>query len=454
MLFTGCSRNKYDVATELYKKGKYTTAIEFYDTYINRELTGSIVTQAELERGDCYYQIGTKAYNKKNWDLAIKLFYLSNTQRADEMTDNCYFELANIALENKEIDVALEHYQFIIDLLKTSELIPEILHNRINIYLNLDKKFLAYEDYNSLCQMYPDDEYTTKAQAIIDENMQFFIDEAISYQEAKYFNISLEKLLYLENNPTKYYSTIKNEIGNIYILLAESKMKETEYLDGKKFYEKALEWDVSKKNLVEKRFNEVVDLFIDKGNSLIKKEKIEEAIANYKEVFDIIPDHPKARNAIGKAINLRRDIEQAKRLEKKAKSMHKEKRFAKALQYYKQSNALRKNQEIIKEIQHMENLIEAEESPIAFAKKIMFAYKNGKVKNKVHSLEKEMSNKYADAMKTSGWRVSYAVGKYNYEVRYDITSPKEEFYFVWRINLENRIVTPLNKIAENILEEN
>jgi len=134
--------------------------------------------------------------------------------------------------------------------------------------------------------------------------------------------------------------------------------------------------------------------------------------------------------------------------------MQKEKRFAKALQYYKQSNALRKKQEIINEILHMENLIEAEESPIAFAKKIMFAYKNGRVKKKVLSLKKEMSNKYADAMKTSGWRASYAVGKYNYEVRYDITSPKEDYYFVWRINLENRTVTPLNKMTENILEEN
>ena len=84
----GCSiNNKYNIAHDLYMDSNYPTAIEHYDSFLILHSQGSLATRAELERSDCYYQLGYKAYEKQNWLLASRLFYLSNSIIADSKLD-------------------------------------------------------------------------------------------------------------------------------------------------------------------------------------------------------------------------------------------------------------------------------------------------------------------------------------------------------------------------------
>ena len=89
----GCSRNKmFKLAHEYYLRDKYVIAIEYYDRFIQRTDNGALATVAELERSESYYQLGLKMYSRKQWEMAIRFFYLANSQKADEKMDNCYFE--------------------------------------------------------------------------------------------------------------------------------------------------------------------------------------------------------------------------------------------------------------------------------------------------------------------------------------------------------------------------
>jgi len=155
-LIIGCSQNKYEIGKSLHKNEKYALAINFYDQFINHEERGAKITEAELARSECYLELGKKAYEKEDWVLANRLFYLANSEKADSYMDNCYYELAKEAIEINQIDVAMEHFDFVLSYLTNSELIPEILFNRLNIYFNQGKKLLAYDDFNTLATTYPE----------------------------------------------------------------------------------------------------------------------------------------------------------------------------------------------------------------------------------------------------------------------------------------------------------
>jgi len=58
-----------------------------------------------------------------------------------------------------------------------------------------------------------------------------------------------------------------------------------------------------------------------------------------------------------------------------------------------------------------------------------------------------------DLLRVSGWKVLYSFGQYKYEVRYDIVSPDERFYFAWRVDLSNQSISALNKLSEKTMYE-
>ena len=89
--------------------------------------------------------------------------------------------------------------------------------------------------------------------------------------------------------------------------------------------------------------------------------------------------------------------------------------------------------------------------PIAFAKTIILNHHDGQLARKIFQIENDLEMEYGDDVKSSGWKVLYSFGKFKYEIRYDILSPEDNYYFVWRVDLENRNVSALNKLSENIL---
>ena len=100
----------------------------------------------------------------------------------------------------------------------------------------------------------------------------------------------------------------------------------------------------------------------------------------------------------------------------------------------------------------MNNLIRAEKNPKAFAESIIKEYKHGVIPARIRAMEKTLRDKYEDSVSASGWKVHYAIGDHKFEVRYDLLSPEENYYFAWHVNLKNRQITSLNKLSEQILK--
>ncbi|MCK4654588.1 MAG: hypothetical protein KAU01_09080, partial [Candidatus Cloacimonetes bacterium] len=97
--------------------------------------------------------------------------------------------------------------------------------------------------------------------------------------------------------------------------------------------------------------------------------------------------------------------------------------------------------------------LEAQKNPKVFARSIIQNYKKGIIPEKVRLMENNLIDKYGENVKSSGWKVSYAIGEYKYEVRFDILTPDENYYFAWRVNLKTQDVSPSNKVSEELLKD-
>ena len=67
-------------------------------------------------------------------------------------------------------------------------------------------------------------------------------------------------------------------------------------------------------------------------------------------------------------------------------------------------------------------------------------------------IESLLIEQYGDRVDSSGWKVYYSIGEYKYEVRFDLLSPEDNYYYAWRVNLKTREITSLNKISEDMMK--
>ncbi len=454
IIATGCSTDKrYEIAKVLYLQSNYVPAIEHYDDFINKTLDGALATKAELEKSECYYQLGLYTYAKKNWKLANDLFYLANSLKADEKMDNCYYELSQISMKEDDIETVLDHYDYIITYLISSELIPEILYNRIKIYVDLDNKQLAFDDYYILWNEHPEDGFTKKAEPFIDRLLPFYIEEVIALQHSEEYETSLEILINLSLLPSSYKKLLIEEISNVYLLMGDREMNNINYPGGLEFYQRAINYDFKQEMVVNNKLEILCREFIAQGDTLVKADQLNEAIEVYEKAFLIIPDCPDAVSGIEKVEIIKQNYITAQELIDQALILEKDKGFSEALKLYKQSATLRNTAWIREKVFQTQNIIEAENNPLEFAEFIIQNYKNGKVAERIYALENDMITIHGDAVRSSGWKVLYSFGKYKYEVRYDIITPEDNYYFIWRLDLITREVSPLNKVTEKILEK-
>ncbi len=451
-MILGCSSNNtYKLAQSFYKKKNFAVAITFYDKYIKDYGGRAEATLAELERSSCYYNLGLKAYKNKDYKLASKFFFLSNSDMADSLLDNCYYHFAEQSLQNNDIDSTLKYFSVITENFPKSELIPKVLFEEIKIYLLLNQKKKAYEKYDLLCTSYKKSKYVNEAEKLINDIIPYFMDEISKLETEKKYDEALKKLFYIEKNPSSYESEIARKIANIYMELAEESIKEGKYVKAKAFLGKAQDWDSSLKQKIKQRLLDIVDLFIKKGDLLVKQEKLDEAIKNYMPVFDIIPNYKQAEEKIAFAKKLKEDFALADSLYKKAKDLEEQKKYKSALQYYNKSYKLHKREFVHKDIIHMKNILRANKEPKVFAKEIVENYKNGIILKNLENLKRSLKVLYKNDMKDSGWQIFYSFGKYKFEVRYDITTSEKTYYFIWRVNLEYKTISPLNKISREYM---
>lgn len=443
---------KYITAYSLYLKSNYVVAIKFYDDYLQVSPNGALATKAELERSDCYYQLGYQAFHKENWLLASRLFYLANSKIADNKLDNCYYKLAEESLNINDINTALNYYSFITTYLIDSELIPEILFNRIKIYIDSDKKLEAFNDYHLLWSNNPENKFTISIQPLIDNLIPYYMNQAVEFRRNADYDNALDILFKLSQYPTQFKDEILIRISDLYLLKAEDAVTEQKYKQAKEYYSEALVYDPQKESLINMRIDVICNDFIQEGYRLTENYKFDEAITIFEICYELLPEYRKSTDAIEEAKELKRTYTLAFQYKNKAESYENDKEYVKALEFYRKSYSSMQMKEVQNKIFMMSNTIKAQKDPKGFALEIVQSFKKGIIVKRVNDLQSNLINKYGENIKSSGWKVSYALGEFKYEVRFDILAPEENYYFVWRVNLQTRKIVPLNKISEEMLK--
>jgi tetratricopeptide (TPR) repeat protein len=444
-----CTQSNYKIAESLYNNKKYAAAIEYYDQFINKSKNGATKTMAEISRNQCYHELGLAAFNVDDFQLAARFFYLANTPESDTYLDDCYFQLSLQAAGDTER--ILTYYRTIIDEIPNSDLAPQLLYQSIEIEVNqLGNKEKGWADYKMLVHRFPDNEYCKKAQAVIDTFILEFIESADKLKSLVGYQPALDQLFVIAEYPTMYQQSVYKRISNIYLEYGEYYIKQREFIKAEETFKAAVDYDATKSKYVNNRLQEICMLFIEKGDEFLAKRDIKNAIIRYTKAFDIIPGLEKAENSIANAKQLEKNIKSAKHLSKEAEKLEYKKDYASALKVYKQAYALDALQVYSDKIELNTNLVKAETNPIPFARSILFKYKNGLIPNKVYEIETALKQKYGDETRTSGWRFLISIGQYQYEARYDISTPEETRFFVWQVDLKNKSIVPLNKASEEI----
>jgi len=444
--------NKFNIAHQLYKKSNYVMAIKNYDDFLETSINGALSTQAELERSDCYYQLGYKAYSKENWLLASRLFFLSNSEIADSKLDDCYFQLAQQQLLENAPTSALEYYQKVVLYLKDSEHIPEILFNRILIYIEMGNKLSAFSDYNFLWENHPDNSYTIEIQPYIDDLIPIFINESLVFKDSLKYDIAINMLSMLGQYPSKFQNDIFTHISDLYLLKADEALTLGEYELIKEFLDLSVENDETKKEIVGETTKNICSQIIQDGDKLASNFQFDEAIEIYNNCFVLIPDYSICTNIINKTNNKKQNYYSALENENIAIQFEAEKEFASAYSYYNKSYKLFQTDRVRKKISLMSNIIQSEKDPKAFAETIIKEYKKGIIPAGVSATESLLIAQYGDRVDSSGWKVYYSIGEFKYEVRFDLLSPEKNYYYAWRVNIKTREITSLNKISDDMMK--
>jgi len=453
LLIGSCSlNNSYKRAHDLYNKENYVSAINFYDDFLELNTQGINVTMAELERSDCYFQLGMKAYEKQNWLLAIRLYYLANSVHADQYMDNCYFELAEQALQQNDQTSALEYYDYILENLSESELVPKILVSRIMISSENSKQELILSDYQLLYKNYPDYEIDEVISNIADDIIEHNIDDLQEKLSSENYEQTLSELQLLAEFPTKHLQKIDKSLARSHVFIADMELSDKNYTSVVQHLHQALDYDGSMVETVENKLLTTFQFFIDHGNDLADQLKFDEALNVLDQCLQIYPDFKPAINSRERIVQEKRSYTQAVTLEKQALEREMQKEYQEALKLYEMSYNNFQNQNVEEKIQIMKNILRAEKDPRSFALNLIKEYRKGKILVGIGDLESELIEQYGEnIVSSSGWKIQYSTGEYKYEVRYDILSPDKNYYYVWLTDLKKGIISPLNKISEGLM---
>jgi tetratricopeptide (TPR) repeat protein len=453
-LLTGCEINKLTSAEDHYNNKRYAAAIQELDDYIRSGKNGALITRSEILRGQCYYELGLIAMQRENWDLSIKLFKLSNSVAADQALATIYRDLADRAMELGDQKLSLDLVNTLLREIPDSELTPEMLARTINFKLDtfIDHES-AWEDYKALFDGYPNNVWEVAARKQVLRIIPGRIDYARRLTSSGYYSDALRILFELGKYPVVESQAINQLISEAYIGQAESYLSGEDYLEADRFFRIAVQYDPLKKAEVDHRLEEVVAMFIQRGNELVGRRDFDNALLHYQKVFDIIPDYPPAFQAIDRMNTIRDNVARAGELQVQAEKAELAGKFSEALNLYRQASSLDNRPEFGVKAGQMQNLIAAQANPAAFAQRIINEYKGGLLNTRIQRQKQEMLRTYnRSELRDSGWKIMISSGQFKYEARYDLVTPTVSYYYVWQVNLKERTIIPLNKISEKLME--
>ncbi|HPT73206.1 MAG TPA: hypothetical protein PLE74_13100 [Candidatus Cloacimonadota bacterium] len=454
LFMTGCETSRYKHAHSIYEAKNYAGAILAMDDYIKTAKNGAYITRAEMDRSDSYFQLGKLSMEKKNWKLAIRLFILANSDQADHLLDHCYYQLAEDAFQSGDITTGLLYYDLIVNEVPSSELVPDILLRKIRIALDTYHDIRkAWQVYMVLYNRFPESPVEIEARPLISSFISQDVADAVEVGKKKEYDRALATLFEIKKYPVGDKISIGNEIANIYFAKADSDIGSKNYMDAVNNLKLAVQYSPDKKDFADQKLRSIAAVYIDLGNAEVRKRNFDDGIHYYQESFKIIPDYAMANKLIQDANTLRKNIDTAGDLVKAGEQFEMNRKFKEALENYQRAYDLDRQDEYSRHIFLVSNIIEAEKNPETFAYRIITEYKGGKLTKAIAAKKKSLllTNK-ADDVKDSGWKIMHSPGQYKYEARYDLYTLDQSFFYVFQVNLKERLIVPLNKLSENLMQ--
>lgn len=454
MLSSGCEINRLNSARQLYEGQRYAGAIQELDHLIKAGKNGAIVTRAELLRGNCYLELGKTALERDSRPLGIRFFKLSNSDSADNELAQLYFQMGEEAFQAENLPLAKIYMDNIIREVPASSLIPQAMLRRISIYMEeYQDRNSTWADYKYLYDNFPNNPYELQARRFV---MQF-IDSKTDYAQhllrQGYYDAALRELFELSRYPVVKSDTINHLISDVYQTQAEEYIDDQDYMEADRLFRIAVQYDPRKQAEVDARLEGITSLYVQKGNSLLADRDFEAALLHYNKTFEIIPGYAPALEAIARLNQIKTDIRRARELFAQAETLEATQKQAEALKLYNQAIALDPKEEYRERAAIMRNLIEAQNNPTAFARKIINEYQGGLLLRRIERKRTEIMQEHDPKdIRDSGWKILLSTGQYKYEARYDLLTPTQTFLYIWQINLRDRSVIPLNKLSEALMQ--
>ncbi|MCF7920297.1 MAG: hypothetical protein K9N06_10345 [Candidatus Cloacimonetes bacterium] len=454
LILAGCATGgKLKDADEYYKQKKYVPAVLMYDEYIARHSHSAEETIAELKRSESYYSLGVQAYTRKNLPLAERMLYLANSESADKLLDDVHLELADKAFAEGDIDLQLEHYNYIADNIKTSELVPVALLGRIRIFLQKLQRVAAYRDYKRLWDLYPQSAEADSARQVMDPEIPWFLQNSRRNKEAGNYATAIAEFLMYADYPSSYFEEIINEVSETYYLWGVQKMMAADYIKMMEYFGKAGDYTEEIRTRTSADIENLCRQFIAAGDSLITVGRLDEAIASYERCYIVKPGYAEAVAGIQAASELKIRFARADSIFQQAAIKEDRKDYAAAKKLYEEAYKLNNKADARKGGERMENYLRAEKNPQDFALEIIRDYKKGIISRNVNLKYRELVATFGDQVTTSDWKAMFSFGEFKYEVRIDILGPGTNYYFAWRVHLIERSIMPLNKASEQMMKE-
>ena len=454
LFFVGCSiNNPLRSARKFNRQKNYVAAIEHYDNFLGKSNNLELKTVAEIERAECYYYLGLRAVEKENWLLGSKLLFLSNSEEADEELDLCYQQLALAAYDEGDSVLAISYFQKIKDYLGDSELREDALVNIISYYHEVNDDSTAFENYLLLVDEY---ENNNQIPELSNDLNVYIVDKAeklFTEADSSNFSVNYEELLALMSLPIPGKGDISNIIGDYHKQRGDYLFANNNFIEAFSDYHDAEQYNEQLKEYHNTRKEDYIKSILDRATNLEMNGDFEYALAALDEALAVFPDNSQVKT---KKLDLNRKVYNAELAENafvKAEEYNSNGNYAQALEYYRQSNSYLHRSEVKDKIELMENLIKAEENPKAFALEIITSYKNGLLNKGVNETFSSAINEFGSELTDkSDWKVLFYSGEYKFEVRNDILTPGDSFYFAWMVDLSKRAIVPLNKLSENLME--
>lgn len=452
-LILSCTNMPYKTAFKIYKHQDYESAIEQFNNSIVQEGNPALQVKAQLYRSECYYELGSREMEKKDYKAAADLFFLANSDKADSLLDNCFYKIATHYIEKKKYNTAYNYFDFIIDNLWDSELTPEILYTKIKIEFEVkNNSEISYKIFQSIQDNFPESESFQLSNKIVNQYMPDFIEDAKKKWKNNEFNSCLEILFIYLKYPADYKNEIKLLIGNVYFSLAENLLMNSKLVEAEQNFRQAEQYNTQLAPEVVEKLKQICIIHIENGDDLLAQRKIDEAIASYEKTLNIIEGYELALEKINYANEIAENIKKANELVLQGDKHFKDKEYQKAKDIYTQAYQFDNIPSIEEKINQAYIWIRITTDPEKYALELLEKYEKGMIIKKISEIGEESLKKYSRKdIKITPWQVFRSPAKNSYEVRYSIITPDKNYFLFWLVKLETGAIMPLNKDTEDFL---